>query len=104
MIRRLIILCSIILLACKVSKNASNFQSKEAKKLAKENLVYIYQNRVCPDFINTYELYGFKIECGSDIYDSLVQKQNKNVIKAIEKYYGKGWFITNFTQFIAKKP
>lgn len=104
MIRKLIILFCIILLGCKVSKNASDFQSKEAKKLAKENLVYIYQNRVCPDFINTYKVYGFKIECGSDIYDSLVQKQNKNVIKTIEKHYGKDWFTTNFTQFIAKKP
>lgn len=97
-----VIIC-VCIMACNASQKSTDFQSAVAKQVAAENLVYIYQNRGCPDFSNTYKTYGFRIECGTDIYDSLVQQKNKKVVEKIEKHYGKGWFDENFQLFISKK-
>ncbi|NCP88790.1 MAG: hypothetical protein GW827_00735 [Flavobacteriales bacterium] len=90
-------------MACNASQNATDFQTTKAKNVAEENLVYIYQNRGCPDFSETYKTYGFKIECGTDVFDRLVQQKNLEVVKKIEKHYGKGWFDENFQRFITKQ-
>lgn len=103
MVRLLPVLIFVLVVACNASQNSTDFQTTKAKKVATENLVYIYQNRVCPDFSNTYKTYGFKIECGTDVYDSLVQQKNNTVVEKIEKHYGKGWFDQNFQLFISKK-
>lgn len=100
---RFLALISFLLIACNASQNASHFKSKKAQKVSDENLVYIFQNRGCPDFSETYKNYGFKIECGTDVYDSLVQQENNRVVEKIEKHYGKGWFYENFQLFISKK-
>lgn len=97
---RYLALISFLLLACNASQNTNFFKSKKARKVAEKNLVYIYQNRGCPDFSKTYKNYGFKIECGTDVYDSLVQQKNNKVIEKIETHYGKGWFEKNFQLFM----
>ena len=99
---RYLVLISFFLMACNASQNTNFFKSKKAQKVAEENLVYIYQNRGCPDFSKIYKNYGFKIECGTDVYDSLVQQRNNMVIEKIETYYGKGWFEKNFQLFITR--
>lgn len=93
-----VIIC-VLIIACNTAQKSTNFQTAKAKKVAAENLVYIYQNRGCPDFSNTYKTYGFKIECGTDVYDEAIQQKNQKVIEKIEKQYGKGWFHQNFHLF-----
>lgn len=76
-------------------------QSNNIDLLRNENLVYQWAGRGCPRFNDTNTIYGFKIECCGCALTRKIERNNRKVIKQVERVYGKNWFALNRNKFLA---
>jgi hypothetical protein len=72
----------------------SEINPEKIKEVRSQKLTFLWPGNDCPDFKNTYELYGFKIA---------VLKYNKKVVKKLNRIYGEDWFYKNVESFIKKR-
>jgi hypothetical protein len=78
-------------------------QSSNIELLRDKNLVYQWAGRGCPTFKDTKTLYGFEIECCGCIVTGKIERNNRRVIRQLERVYGKDWFASNRDKFLASK-
>jgi hypothetical protein len=73
----------------------------KAIKVNKKNLTYIWYGRACPSkFTNMEYRYGFRIKCSGCNVTKHIKRQNRRVIKQVNRVYGKNWFEENKMNFI----
>jgi len=81
----------------------SDINTDKIKKLQSKKLIFLWPGIDCPVFKNTYDAYGFKIACSGSIDTRTINKNNKKVVKKLNRNYGKGWFDLNVKSFIHKR-
>lgn len=69
--------------------------NQNAVRLAKKNLTYYWSGIACPPLKNTEFLFGFKIICTGCIVTRSIERNNRHVVKKVNKVYGKNWFEEN---------
>ncbi len=77
--------------------------SEKLNKLQRKKLVFLWPGMDCPDFKDTFDIYGFKIVCSGSVDPHSFNKNNKKVIIRLNRVYGKDWFSLNVKSFIHKK-
>ena len=82
---------------------AINPDVNKVEKLKAKHVTYVYFSFACPSFVDTYNLYGFKMKCGGCVVSQRKSKRNEKAIKKIDSVYGAGWFEKNRSNFIARK-
>jgi hypothetical protein len=70
-----------------------------ARQLAKKHLTYFWVGRSCPQFIDTQNIFGFKIKCKGCLITDRIKRHNEKVIKKINQIYGDSWFEKNKNKF-----
>jgi len=75
---------------------------EKVEKLQSKKLIFLWPGMNCPAFKNTYDVYGFKIVCAGSINTTTLNKNNKKVVKTVNRTYGKDWFNQNVKSFIQK--
>ncbi|MBX7094482.1 MAG: hypothetical protein K1X56_07170 [Flavobacteriales bacterium] len=73
--------------------------NQKAVSLAKQELTYYWHGRFCPNLKNTLFIYGFKIECVGCELNNRIRRNNRRVIKKINRVYGENWFEQNKGNF-----
>jgi hypothetical protein len=68
--------------------------NKNAVSLTKKNLAYYWTGVAYPPSNSEY-LYGFKIISTGCIVTRSIERNNRRVVKAVNKVYGKNWFEEN---------
>jgi hypothetical protein len=71
----------------------------KVKRLQKQKLTYYYSAPFCPDFIDTYTAYGFRIRCVGCMVGRRKKSRNERVIKKLNEAYGESWFEKQFESF-----
>lgn len=76
-------------------------QSDNIELLRDKKIVYQWTGRGCPKFKDTNTIYGFKIECCGCVMTRKIKRNNRKVVKQLERAYGKNWFSINRNKFLA---
>lgn len=86
-----------------IGYSQSEINPDKIKKTQSKELIFFWPAIDCPGFKNTYDLYGFKIACSGSIDTGKINKNNKKVVKKINRIYGKDWFEQSVKSFIYKE-
>jgi len=81
----------------------SEINPEKIKEVRSQKLIFLWPGIDCPNFINTYNLYGFKIACSGSVDTRKINKNNKKVVKKLNRIYGEDWFYKNVESFIKKR-
>jgi hypothetical protein len=81
----------------------SDSDSEKIKTLQSKNVTYVFYGIACPNFVDTYTIYGFRMECGGCLVSKRSHKRNNRAVKTIESVYGSGWFEKNEYKFTSDK-
>jgi hypothetical protein len=73
--------------------------NRKAVKLTNKNLTFFWVCHACPTFIDTKYKYGFTIKRSGDIMTPFIKRNNRKVVRQINKIYGKNWFEENKSHF-----
>jgi len=82
------------------SYGQNEISAKKLKELQSQNLVFLWPGLNCPEFNDTHKIYGFRIVCAGTVDTRELNKNNKRVVKKLERVYGKEWFHNQIKYFV----
>jgi hypothetical protein len=95
-----ILLASAFLVCWTIYASGQDNKKEGVERIKRKNWTYYWVGNLCPPtFKNTFDLYGFKIECSGCILTKKIDRNNKRIIKEVEKIFGQNWFKDNRNNF-----